>query len=1223
MSNTDRDPFTPARLLDRRQFLGASAVAAAGLALPGYAAAAGRPRGLTQATVPKGLRGGSAVHPPYHLDVSSSLSQDHFLLKVAKIDRDKDTVVVYSRPDMHVEALWHQASTGIIWQIYRDPDKLGGWNLREIRSGARDLVAGVLYSTSFKESRLHVFYRSSDGLLNHLIEDAPKDGLSSATFAALPALPDWGTAKSLQITTNYEQELLVFGFTPSSGGTTGDAKLHFSYTPRGYPISPVQGGVVTGFPLAAAGGVEGTAILARAGFLYPTLLIYVPDTAGDTVGVFSYQLSSLDVNTNGVARAIQGRPLDGRRKVNAVAPPRLNTAAPVESVDYAYEPRLGELPVVVLRTSDGQLSTLSTNSDATKWGTTDLALPPPKSGKLPDVRWQPSIFAADVQATPTDQLASLFGVVDGTLHVLRQYDLGSNSNAEVPVFYPAVPLQDGVGQIRSQVRASSGDELIVVDDDGHLQLLVRAADAEWRTSEIHLPAEEPVQLSTYRVQLTLTDDWSALVADEPLRVTASGPVTAFVDGVGIVLNDAPIDFKTDRLGQLTIPVVADGLYAPMLTVTSDKLAAPVTVRPSEPVNSYMAGTAELAYMPKLDADGLGTATVDGGTVFPEAHASHDVAQQAASLLAGAAAAGADPDGTQSRDKVYELGTAPARLQEVHVQGLTLDIGKLAHDTAHAIKTGAATVVHVVVKWADDTKTWITTAVADFGAWAKQEVNTAIHGLADAAQVFHSVVNKLGGEVLKALKWLEVQVLGILSDTVDLAARYEGWIDSMLTTARDLLVKGGAGADAAIAEIKRLIHDALTKIRELVATKTIDEISHSSSFSTTRLLGVSENAPDVSHANSGWLTQKVSQDHPSAPHFSQLGADVRAALDNAKQHIKDEGADLEGALMAFIDTLGKLATNPKNFGKVLFNGLLDAFEKLVDAVLDFASLAIDAVMNLLVLSVDVLRAVLDARIDELPLVGQLLKAAGMQKPLTVGRLVSLLIAFPTVLAYKIAHLSLTKTPFAGAGKSGVLTANYSTKEDLDFCTGMAKLFEGLMSPVKAAALATGEEPPAFTEWLEIACPAVVAALSVPAHGDDLPFTSPIDLDDMGDQFKAAFWIAELMPGVLAAVAYYIGHSEGEEAGTQAAESTLYLTSLDGGLGLTFGIIAAVELFVATDPPLAAAEAAAATLDVTAPTLAWGLAHSMVSATDGVSAVLWGIIGSVCTVAAGTMSAAGVG
>ncbi len=35
---------------------------------------------------------------------------------------------------------------------------------------------------------------------------------------------------------------------------------------------------------------------------------------------------------------------------------------------------------------------------------------------------------------------------------------------------------------------------------------------------------------------------------------------------------------------------------------------------------------------------------------------------------------------------------------------------------------------------------------------------------------------------------------------------------------------------------------------------------------------------------------------------------------------------------------------------------------------------------------------------------------MTRPLTIGGLVSLLVAFPTVLAYKIAHLSYDAIPF---------------------------------------------------------------------------------------------------------------------------------------------------------------------------------------------------------------------
>src|SRR5262249_14620796 len=147
------------------------------------------------------------------------------------------------------------------------------------------------------------------------------------------------------------------------------------------------------------------------------------------------------------------------------------------------------------------------------------------------LRWEPSNIALNPgsQLLKTSNLLNLFMVIGGTLSVVRQVQQSAAvKDAVTPVFNPAVPLQGGVVTAASQIMPSSGDELIVVGEDGNLQMLAKTVTGGWVASEIHLPATEPAEVTTYRVQLTLTDDWSAPVAGQPLQVTAATPVTALV-----------------------------------------------------------------------------------------------------------------------------------------------------------------------------------------------------------------------------------------------------------------------------------------------------------------------------------------------------------------------------------------------------------------------------------------------------------------------------------------------------------------------------------------------------------------------------------------------------------------------------------------------------------------------------------------------------------------------
>lgn len=1237
MKSESHDPYQLARLLDRRQFLGVSAVGVAGLALPSYATARDRRGLLEPKREARRLRSGAVSHPPNGLGVTSSLSEDHFLIRTAKIDPAKDTVVAYSRLDGHAEALVLQ--NGVISQAFRDPTSASGWGMREVASGATEMVGAMINNTVTQKLQLHVFYRTSDGQLHHLLEDPPVDGISSGSFT-LVGSADWGNAGALQLTTNADQELLAFAVAPSSVLGHPDAKLYYRYVPREYggrdDVNGLFSGVVTGFAYYGNAGHEASAIVASGSLPGSTMLIYVPPVTLDQgqIAVHRFAVPRAG-DVRGTVSPLAGVPFRPPFTVKAVAPPSFSFS--VKSIEYVYEAAVFGVPVAVVRSTDDELFTLSAKADATQWFIQKLIVPTGERGSgAPLGRIQPSLQTIG----SGHSLAGLFVVIDGTLSVMRQVDQDAVLDYQQPIFYPPISLQGGIAAVSSQTRVSSGDELITVGEDGDLQMLARAQDGGWVTTDIHLPADETAQLSTYRVQLSLTDDWGSPVAGELLKVSSSSPAIVLVDGLGVSLSDVPVMLSTDATGQLTIPILANGLYAPKLTVEGGGLTSPVTVSPSEPVNTYMQGTAPLGYMPVVDGSGLaGANTADGGAVFPEARKSDDVAQQAAAVLASVATAGAHPatgPGVGQRETVA-LGTSARQLRAISVNGVQLSFDKLFHDAVYGIKTGAAKVKQVLVSWDEDAKQWVSQVTADFAAWADQAINIVIKGLEDAAHALHSVINKLAAVLVEVVKWLEVHILKLLADAVTLADRYDGWLLDLADTITNLLLKSKSGSDQWLERQRDAIHRDLESLKKLLGSRSIESLGDASTLASRRTLGGGDGpAPDQTHSNSHWLLQKVTQDNPAKPPPIDLAQSVRTLLSDLEQNIAEEGKDLKDAFNAFRDALQDFVSNPKNFGQAGIDRLIDAFGAIVDTALTFAKLVIDVLLDLLTVAVALFKQVIATPLNQLPLVGPLLRAAGMTKPLTIGAIVSLLVAFPTVLTYKIAHLSFDAVPFRGASLSTrrghghgrhhrhaerPLLAASSIADDLDFTTGGVKVFDGFVSLFPAAFIAAGAEPPAFLRWIEIVCPALIGVLTVPAHAEDLPFASPIKLDDNSDVLNAAFWVSGVLPGVFGAVAYAIGEKDGEEAGQAAAESTLYLTSLDGGLGVIAGVVGALASNI-EDPAKGALVAGAAVLDRVAPTLDWGLAHSLVSATEGLSAVLASLIGGVCTIVAGTMAGEGI-
>jgi hypothetical protein len=493
---------------------------------------------------------------------------------------------------------------------------------------------------------------------------------------------------------------------------------------------------------------------------------------------------------------------------------------------------------------------------------------------------------------------------------------------------------------------------------------------------------------------------------------------ALLNGQAVTLSSTPVTFTTDGSGQVTIAIIADALSAPQLTVSGGGLSTPVTVSPSGPVNDYMTGTVSLNYLPAMNGDALaGALTPSGATVFPLAKQDKDIATTAATALAGAAAAGANPavngqvapeirsEGLNGigakvhtahtpRDPVT-LGSREAMaIATFKVDGIELSFSDLAHDALFAIEKGAAKVSEVALSWDKTLNRWVSTVTADFDAWAHQVLAVTIQGLDDAAHIFHAVVNELGAVLIEVIDWLKAHVLKLLADTVTLAARYDGWLLQLADELYTLTQKAKNGADKFLQGKEQEIRTALDKLKGQVGSKSINAFTQP----TTSGAGVSAESratpQQPTSANANWLLEKVG---PSAVTPAKTPS-VDDALDRLVKQlgnsIASEGQDFTKAVNDFRDPLAGLVSNPKNFGTVGMGKLIDALDNVVNAAVDAAPGMIDLLLNLIATAISVFKAMLSTPLNDLPLTGPLLKAAGMTKAPTIGGMVTLLMAFPT-------------------------------------------------------------------------------------------------------------------------------------------------------------------------------------------------------------------------------------
>jgi hypothetical protein len=443
------------------------------------------------------------------------------------------------------------------------------------------------------------------------------------------------------------------------------------------------------------------------------------------------------------------------------------------------------------------------------------------------------------------------------------------------------------------------------------------------------------------------------------------------------------------------------------------------------------------------------------------------------------------------------------------------------------------------------------------------------------------------------------VLKLLADTVTLAARYDGWLLQLSDELYALTQKAKSGAENWLQGQEDEIRKALEKIKTQLGSRSISSFTEPPKFSAKLNAGQDPTPQQPTSANASWLLEKVGQSGVAATTTPAVDDALDALIKQAEGSIASVGQDFINATNNFRNALASFVSNPKNFGTVGIDKVIDAIGDVIKAALDAAEGVIDVMLNLVAVAISTFKAILNTPVSDFPVIGPLLKAAGMTKAPTIGGMVTLLVAFPTALGYKLAHLDADALPFKNAKTTSVLrTAD--TADDLSYATFGATSLWVLMDTIAASIVFNGFDPPPFLTWVDIVAPAVISAPTIPAYDSGLPFTSAIKLDDKGDVYTAVSWGVGALPGVFSAVSYYVGETYSEADADVATEGMLFLTSLSGFGGAVFGVIAALD--TRSDLADATLPAVLAVLGNMAAALAYGLEKEVVAGTEGIS-VCW--------------------
>ena len=1144
---------------------------------------------------------------PLALAAQTSLGEDHFLLAAGVLDPVKDKVFAYRSGSQRTEAM--VVRDGILHQLRRNdsPGAATTWTLvpvvvgKDAVAGVSDVVAGTS-STSNTVGPLEVVYRANGEVVQLTASGDTTDPWAKAAATTL----SWPNSGPLRANYSAVGGVFVYSFTSLRSDHTFTMFWWHAFYDN--PGTVIQSGTVHFDNGNNAAAVRWTNDPST-GRVHNTLgQLEVFFAAVDDLGRLTGGEILVDMFSQTPQQSTAGDfTFFNGPSWTACPQGNVKTVNDVRKMDDISD------PIVVVTLTNGQVWCVSMPLSIwdpklsnwfydrgwlwlwlwqPPWGqaTTAVSIGTHLLAKTEDTR-SPFANANKMLDIFVTQRRSGGGHLVG---VVRQHPWGnSNDDSTRPQFYAALPLHGGVAVVSVPGIATPSQTLITVADDGTLVVLEQDAQTTlWSETTVHFTSTESLQVSCHRVQVSITDARGMPVPNAPVTVTAAAPVSALLSASNstavspaaavVMLGDTPIKLVSDAKGQVTVAVPATGLSVPDLTftVSANGLSASGTVGPAGAVTTYLAGGTPLGTVPALTTAVLAGATTDTGSkIVPATSPSQVSVSDAVGFFNGAAQAGikGSKTGFQSTAtrRPLAVDATPKRTPHPSQAGWESGLSEFFGDLLQGIRSGATQVVSLSVSTVSG---WALTITTTVGGWASQALDVVVSDLESAGHVFHALFNAIGAEIMDAIHWLEAKILAVLKDTVALAANFDVWLDDWTGWMKTQIEKGEKSAqDWFGARIKDVDTTFSTLIKDPrltgvhVGTPPPKAAPKGTLTAPAAPPPPSTAAPDPHHS---WLRDKMT-DHQVAPTgqptplSGSIAGEFTSAVNNLKTNLEGSLDSLGAAGTELLNAVQKIADSPSDIIALGVPALLQVINDFIDAVLKLGDSLITFVLDLAKMLMDVIKDFLNVELPSVPIISALLSQdeVGFKGPLTVGKVATLMAAFPVVVAYKIAHLDASAAPFKGtvvdgravtkATSGGLRDSQASSLQDRAFvAAGVTWIWTlsdtvSLMKNADAPPVIENDfTPPSldFFGGVDLVFPCLVNALTYPTD-DGVPFSGDLN---WGKLIGNVGWLCGFGFPIITVLAYHWKQQPEIKTGVQAAfidRGALAMTSILG-VGATF-------------------------------------------------------------------------
>jgi hypothetical protein len=713
-----------------------------------------------------------------------------------------------------------------------------------------------------------------------------------------------------------------------------------------------------------------------------------------------------------------------------------------------------------------------------------------------------------------------------------------------------IPLTGGFEKIYSLPADPSQATMFAVDIDQTLNVLTKDPATGWTQAPVHQQSPTLSEVTSWQMLISVLDANNNGVAGGQVQMAVDRPVALWQAAGSTILTPAsPVTMTADGSGRIIASIPAQELDTAVLTAqaldsTGQPSGGPFTITPDTDVQNFLAGTHSLTDIGKLTSDALTKATTpvdpanpDGPQtkVFP--NLTSDGAGPVAQAINHVATLGLQPKAAGAvQSAMFDLTTTPPTFQTsaspAGFDSLRGQLGSVSWwDSAkndiesvfHGLRHGVLQFKRMVSSWEADTEQWVVNLTIDIGDGIDNVMTYVISDVKTAIHAISSFFQALGADIKTAWEWLKHNILALLKEAAANATVISGLLTEGITQFTNVLNTIEKAADGFFTGLEATVAAEVQKLQTDLGDVTAGgaappppPTSDTGANITDDLIKTGTDVAKIMQKTPGWwLYNKIAPYlSPEAP-GPAINPATAAAVNTLLTDLVGDLTDSIDLVEAIYNTLDTAVTD-----KIHTSGDLSRMQ-LADLVGDAGQVVHDALVlcdKLADTGLDAMKAALGGFDDILttplvstvPLLSEILSFAKIDIDITIGQVLSMLIAFPATLISKVAFGTGVIFPGSppAAGELGD-SAPDRWGVALNLISGVTQTvwaavdeYEDLESGFTPDDGGDAPSAPAWTNWFDFFCPYILAVTGWPSAplsetqsaGPFGPFPGPPDKNE---------------------------------------------------------------------------------------------------------------------------------